>query len=113
MCPETKNITDEELCGVVGGYAEVNAWVNYLSTQIMPVIYGLANGASSKDRTILENICGTLRRTAAQGAAIEETVTGLVTVYNASYRTEIESSKIQATLDQVLHNVNQYTQMHI
>lgn len=109
---ETKALSDEELSGIAGGYLEIREWVTYLSTQIIPVVYGLSNGASANDRVILENICGTLRSAALGRVDVVDTVNQLWTTYSDTYRAALQSTRIRATLDQTLKNAKQYIETH-
>ena len=107
-----KTITDEMLGEVAGGYMSVSQWIDYLSTQVMPVLNGLMTGASENDRTLLGTIYGTLQGTAIPGAGVVDTVTNLWTTYNTVYRPSLQSSKIQVTLDQTLYGAKQYVDSH-
>lgn len=108
-----KPISDEMLNEVSGGYLSVSQWVNYLSTQVMPVLNGLMGGASANDRSILNSIYGTLQGTCIPNATVVNTVLSLWTTYNTVYRPSLQSSKIQVTLDQVLYSANQYIETHM
>lgn len=105
-------LTDEMLGEVTGGFLSVSQWVNYLSTQVMPVLNGLMNGASGNDRAILNTIYGTLQGTAIPGASVASPVINLWATYNTVYRPSLQSSTIQATLDQVLYSAKQYIDTH-
>lgn len=112
MTPINGMINDEELDNVAGGFLYVSQWVDYLSTQVMPVLYGLMNGASTNDRAILENICGTLRSTTIPGAEIANPIINLWANYNSYYRPTLQSNTIQVTLDQKLYSTKQYVETH-
>lgn len=109
---DQKVLSDEEVAGAAGGFLEKTQWEDYLSTQVMPILWGLISGASESDKSILNTICKTLQDTTNRGGNVSDAITNLWVTYNTVSRPSLQSSKIRATLDQKLYSARRYAEDH-
>lgn len=102
------SLTDDELESASGGYLQASKWREYASTQIFPVLNGLASSASANDKEIVSAVCASLQGTMIPGAAVAAPVYNLWTRYNSIYRPRLQSETVKRTMDQTLYKAKQY-----
>ena len=98
-------LDDEALEAAAGGYLQVSKWVQYVSGSIFPHLYNLASMANENDKSIIDNIAYTLRRTIIPGAAVAQPVKNLWYSFNSS---AFQDSRIRDQVSGLLQSAYQY-----
>ena len=98
-------ILDDALEAAAGGYLQVSKWVQYVSGSIFPHLYNLASMANENDKSIIDNIAYTLRRTIIPGAAVAQPVKNLWLSFDPS---AFRDSRICNQVANLLQSAYQY-----
>ena len=98
-------IPDDALEAAAGGYLQVSKWVQYVSGSIFPHLYNLASMANENDKSIIDHIVYTLRRTTIPGAAVAQPVKNLWLSFDPS---AFRDSRICNEVANLLQSAYQY-----
>lgn len=98
-------ILDDALEAAAGGYLQVSKWVQYVSGSIFPHLYNLASMANENDKSIIDHIVYTLRRTTIPGAAVAQPVKNLWLSFDPS---AFRDSRICNQVANLLQSAYQY-----
>lgn len=98
-------IPDDALEAAAGGYLQVSKWVQYVSGSIFPHLYNLASMANENDKSIIDHIAYTLRRTIIPGAAVAQPVKNLWLSFDPS---AFRDSRICNQVANLLQSAYQY-----
>lgn len=105
-------MTDESMAKVAGGYFQVSAWREFVSTQVTPVLNGLCSTASNNDRAIINQVMSILQGTMIPNAEIAGPVQNLWINYNNSFRPRLEGDNVKVAMDQALYSAKRYIEQH-